>query len=323
MEWAIWCCRSFERNVSSGDTSLIVGRESSIVTQLKRTALLGTWLVMIFGIACSSGKEEDIGPAVDFDSGDAFERSAAAMAALESYHMEFTFRPKGEPLTFVVDYADPADYYERFLGTPEVSETFELILYDGNTYGRQCDAYPDDCTQWQQSKEKLAVPGGFGLTTVAPETLGLTALAFADNPETMGAEDVEGTSLVHVRGSLRLGRTILENQRRVYGNVEDYWESCESTEIFPGDDQSPETCRTLSFEEYVEEEYSDVDFDLEPAAPVHIWLSPEDHIVHRLVIGHPGVPTDNLEPESIYFEVDLSLFNQASVTPPSDYVPES
>ncbi len=51
------------------------------------------------------------------------------MAELDSYRMEFTFRPDGDALTFLVDHSVPNDYYERFLALLAIPLTFELVLH--------------------------------------------------------------------------------------------------------------------------------------------------------------------------------------------------
>ena len=129
-------------------------------------------------------------------------------------------------------------------------------------------------------------------------------------------DDYNGANVMHVRGSLSLGKAILEKQRSVYGGTQDYWESCESVEVAGG--PSPEeTCRTLTFEEYAEEEYGDRDFDLEPRSLVHLWLSPDDFTLNRLVISQPGTSSDLQAAGDTYFEVSYSLFNEVEIEPPT------
>jgi len=278
--------------------------------------------ILLVVVGCGSGKEEVPASTDSADATTLVRRSAQTMADLRSYRMEFSFRDEGEPVSFVVDYSDPGDYYERLVSAPETDESFELVLRGDSAYGRECAHFPNDCGEWQKSDERPPIPGAGGFTTVAPETLGLTALDHIDGAEVVEPGVVNGLELVHVRGSMRLGATILENKRRVYGHIKDYWKSCESIDVFEdGNATQPSqpTCRALSFEEYVEEEYGDVDFDSEPRAPIHIWLSPDDLLAHRIVIGLPGTDQSK-EPDAtdIYFEVTFSAFNEVTVISPQD-----
>ncbi len=294
--------------------------------QLRRDRIVPVITVAIFSVAaavgCGSDDDEVPASADNTNATSLVESAAQAMADLRSYRMEFSFRPEGEPVTFLVDYSDPGDYYERLVGAPETEESFELVLLGDDAHGRQCRHYPSDCEQWQQLDERPPVPGAGGFTTVAPETLGLTALDLTGNAEIVETVQINDTRLILVRGSVRLGATILENKRRVYGQIDDYWKSCESTDIVVDgktSQSSEPTCRSLSFEEYVEEEYGDVSFDSEPLAPIHVWLSPDDSLVHRIAIGLPGTSrSDEPESASMYFDVTFSLFNEVMVGSPED-----
>lgn len=288
---------------------------------MRCSATVALSLFLVTAGACSTGSEEVLRSSTgtereNVNTAEAITRSIEAMADLESYRMEFTFRPEGEELTFLADYSDPNDYYERFLGTLEIPTTFELVLHGDRAYGRQCENYPEVCMPWQEEDERPPVPGAGGLTSVAPETLGLTTLSLIEDGELLGMEDYNGSYAIHLRGSLILGKAILENKRSVYGGIQDYWESCESVEV-AGGPAATETCRTLSFEEYAQEEYGERDFDLEPRSPVHLWLSADDFRLHRLVIGQPGTSPDLPTPASTYFEVSYSHFNQVQVEPPN------
>ena len=89
---------------------------------MRRSATIVLSLFLVTAAGCSSGSEQiPRGPSgTDHEKVDATEaitRSIGAMAELDSYRMEFTFRPDGDALTFLVDHSVPNDYYERFLGT--------------------------------------------------------------------------------------------------------------------------------------------------------------------------------------------------------------
>jgi hypothetical protein len=285
-----------------------------------RVLALGVSITLGCLLACSSSERGEISSNIGtFDAEDAFERSSQVMEGLDSYSLEFTFQPEGEPLTYLVNFAAPADYYERFPAEPDSNEAWELVLHQGYSYGRQCERFPSDCAEWEQSDERLPVPGGLGFTTVAPETLALTALAYAEDPEVIGTEKIDGKELVHIRGTLGLGKVILENKRRVYGDMEDFQESCQSTGN-SADGTLEQVCRDVSFEEYAQEEYGDVDFGLEPRSPLHVWVSPDDQTVHRLVIEVPGADGDEPDPKLTYYASRFSRFNEVTVDPPEDFI---
>jgi hypothetical protein len=212
--------------------------------QTRLRSAFGFILIFFVVGACSSDGENQDHPTESQSPDEATEtveatdmilRSVQAMEALSSFRMEFTFRPQGDPVKFLTDFARPNHYYERMI-EPVEDGTFEIILYKDSIFGRECANYPDDCEDWNESKqtedEPYPVPAGGGFTTVAPETLGITALEFIETPRILATQEAdEATRLVHISGSIGLGELIIANQRRVYGNVKEYRESCESISI--------------------------------------------------------------------------------------------
>jgi hypothetical protein len=276
--------------------------------------LLGSLLLVGMTVACSSEDDEASPPPTSVDVDIVAEQAVGAMEDLNSFHMEFAFSANNAGIRFLADYADPGDWYERFPAS-ESGEASEIVLVGDWAYVRGCENYPDNCEAWQADErgEGYTVPGGVGFTTTAPEILGLTALEHIVDVQVVD----EGDGLVHVAGSAKLARVILENKRRAYGHVKEYQQHCESSGVFDGDTAPAQTCTYLTFEESVEEEYRVQDLDQTPSSPVHLWISPEDFRVHRLILAIPGAPIDAEPAEGErYFEVEYSRFNEVTITPP-------
>jgi hypothetical protein len=276
--------------------------------------------------ACSdeeTGQREDSGETAPTSSDAAriIEESVTAMEALDSYRQHFTFRPEGRTATFLVDYADPKDWYERYPAS-ESGEAFEIILLGDKGFGRSCEDYPDTCEPWSGPDERGPgdkVPGAGGFTTTAPEILGLSALESVRDAAILGSDD---DSLIHIEGSVKLAKLILDNQLRAYGDVEEYEEHCESSGRLSDGSRPTATCTYLSFEEYLEKEHADTDFESEPDSPLHVWIARADFRVHRLVIGLPGGQLGQEPDENErYFEVSYSDFNEVTIEAPEGAVP--
>jgi len=283
---------------------------------MKQTYLPIALALLWFASACSSEPDDAIPVPADFDSTDAIERSLAAMEGLTSYRQEFTFRPSGEPVTLLTDYADPGDYHERLLATGNITDTFEVILLSDSTYSRSCNDYPDDCEEWEESAGRPVIPGAGGFTTVGPETLGLVALEQTESPRAVKTDEIEGEALLHLRGSLNIGRTIYENQRAALRPGERFSETCRSS---GGTGETSQTvCEDLTIEEYYEREAGGTDFEDTPATTIDIWISAQDYLVRRVVIARGALisGTEEISAEDRYFEVTYSHFNEVSVEAP-------
>ena len=122
----------------------------------------------------------------------------------------------------------------------------------------------------------------------------------------LGSDELDGQQILHYRGSLNLSRTIFENQRRAYAG-EAFSESCDGT-----------TCRTLTVEEYYQEEYGDTDFGNVPPSSIDLWVSPQGFLLHSIVIGLPAkkARAEQPDPSDTYFQVDYSRFNEVTIEPP-------
>jgi hypothetical protein len=267
----------------------------------------------IAAMACSDSTEtETEAPLTLSDVPTTLERARASMNELDSYRQELSLSPEGEPITFLVDYAKPGNYYERLLEAPDVESTVELVLADGSIYVRQCSDYPDGCEDWEFSDATSGVPSLGGLTGVVPETLGLTAVGMIEDPTGAGTETVDGRELIRIRGSVNLPRAIYENQRPVFESATEFGETCE-TQIGTG--ATPTTvCREQTFEEAYEESYGNVDFDASPPSRVDVLVDGETLRIHQVVIGVPG------NDEDTYLEVEYSDFNDVSIEVPSDAI---
>jgi hypothetical protein len=270
-----------------------------------------------FLVSCTSDGGDIPEISSDIDPGDAIQRALVAMEELTSYRQEFTFRPSGEPVTLLADYADPGDYHERLLETGDITETFEVILVGESTYAKYCDDYPDDCEEWEESAGRPVIPGAGGFTTVGPETLGLVALEQVVSPRAIKADQIEGEAVLHLRGSLNIARTVYENQRRALRPGERFSETCRSSGS-TGGTPSQTVCEDLTIEEYYEREAGGTDFEDVPPTTIDIWISTQDSLVRRVVIAK-GVllaGTEEIPPTDRYFEVTYSRFNEVSVEAP-------
>jgi hypothetical protein len=305
---------------------------------MKGTWLLGGFAICAIVAACSDDEaaEPQIGSPEAVQSSDAdglLRDSLAAMEELNSYRQEFTFRPEGQPIVFLVDYADPGDYYERILEAPaavrgpDFTGTVELILAGDKSYTRVCDEYPDNCDEWDgRERENQAAPSAGGLTTTVPETLGLVAIELVEGPRLIQPEEEDGASLNRIRGSLNLAQSIYENQKRVLeqsGPLEDCDVGVSSSEYRDGititATPAPETCRPITVEEALAEQWESTDFEGVPLSTVDIWISSSDSRLHRIVIGTPGKAVADesaISDEDTFFESSFSHYNEVTVTAP-------
>ena len=235
------------------------------------------------------------------------------MNALDSYSQELSLSPDGPPIVIIVDFVEPNTYYERFVEGLSEDAVVELIQADGSIYVRECSDHPDDCDDWESSEASANVPSLGGLTTVAPETLGLAALDMMTEPELMGSEVVDGRDLVRVHGSLNLARSIYENQLLAFHGDAGYGESCET---HVGIGATPTTvCRERTFEEAYKEDYGEVDFDQAPDSLMQVLLDPQTKRVHSIRISVP------LADDDPYFETIYSNFNDVTIGAPHGAVP--
>lgn len=271
-------------------------------------------LVSLSAVACGDSSQESEAdlPVGSADAQQLLEDARDSMNALSSYRQELSLSPDGPPITISVDFVQPDAYYERFAQGSSEGGVVELIQADGLIYVRQCADYPRVCEDWESSEASAEVPSLGGLTTVAPETFGLTALDMMTEPEILESESVDGQGLLRVRGSLNLARAIYENQRLAFQGDAGYGESCE-THIEMG--ATPATvCRERTFEEAYEEDYGEVDFDQAPSSRIEVLLNRGDRYVHSIKVSVP------LADDDPYFESTYSNFNGVTIEVPDDAV---
>ena len=249
-----------------------------------RTAFLVTPLLLAAACAGGGDSTPTSEPTSDSTPSDRIDltRHVAAMDALTSYRMEITFSPEGDPFTTIVDYANPGDYYYLFLFE---GESLEAIVVGDSAYNRNCSDYPDDCERWSLPEERPPISSLGGLTTVIPETLPFVVLELAGDPAFAGREDVDGQPVDHLTASVKLSRAILENKSRELRKV---------------DIEDPE----------IEDALADPFVALEPNARVDLWVSPNDAVIHRILISVAG---DRDDP---YLDITFSRFNEISIEAP-------
>ncbi len=249
-----------------------------------RTALLLTPLLLAAACAGGGGSTPTSEPTSASTPSDRIDLSGhvTAMDALTSYRMDITFSPEGDPFATIVDYADPGDYYYLLLFE---GESLEAIVVGDSAYNRNCSDYPDDCEPWSLPEERPPISSLGGLTTVIPETLPFVILELAVDPAFAGREDIDGQPVDHLTASVKLGRSILENKSRELRKV---------------DIEDPE----------IEDALGNPLVAFEPDARVDLWVSPNDAVIHRILISVPGDPDDP------YLDITFSRFNEVVVDAP-------
>lgn len=256
------------------------------MAEVTRLPVLAWTFLLLAVLACSSPRQADVSSPTPDNVSPLIPRGLAAMDALDSYRMEITFSPEGEPITTIVDFARPGDYHYTFVLDDDADEVLELIEVGDLAYSRSCDSHPDDCEEWEQGQRPPLSSLG-GLTTFVPETLGFVALELATGPTSMDSEVVSGEELFHLRASVNLPSAICENKRRAFA-----------------------AAGIEGIESELEEECSDTSLERVPSSRVDVWLFSDDLRIHRVRIGVPGFAPDP------YLETTYSRFNEVSVEPP-------
>lgn len=271
--------------------------------------------LLLLVAACSDSSEDSQG-ATSVGSTDVqqlLEDARNSMKELDSYRQEMSLSPDGPPTVIIVDFVEPNAYYERFEEGLSEDSLVELIQADGSIYVRECSDHSDDCNDWESSEASAEVPSLGGLTTIAPETLGLTALEMMTEPEIVGSETLDGQDFVRIQGSLNLARAIYDNQLGAFQGADEYGEICETR---VGTGATPTTvCREQTFEEAYEEDHGDVDFDQAPASRMQVLLNSQTLRVHSIRIS---VPLGDDDP---YFESTYSNFNEVTIEVPKNAIP--
>ncbi|OGO52832.1 MAG: hypothetical protein A2148_06390 [Chloroflexi bacterium RBG_16_68_14] len=273
-----------------------------------------------------------------------WEQARAAMAALDSYAVSFTFPYGPEEIGWDAEVAAPDSYHFLLVtaegetkeecaapveegvfvyGTPcrevftEITErsVLETILVGDKAYSRQCEDQGTGCGQWQQ-RPRPQLPIAGPSPTYAPQWP-LVAVELAEPVEVVGREEIGGTSVVHLHGRVNHLRAIFENERRVLtaAGISSFGRECTAEASAPGEPPGEEVCRDLTFEESLEQQEPDLSFYDKNPAVIDIWVSPDDLFIRRIAIGAPPPPE---EPESgqVALIIEYSRFNQVQVSPP-------
>jgi hypothetical protein len=180
-------------------------------------------------------------------------------------------------------------------------------------YGRQCNETDGVCDPWREQPR-----GPFVIAGPSPSYLPqwpLVALQLAEDLELVGEDDVDGITLVHLQGSVNHLRAVLENERRVLtaAGITSFGTECTAEAALPGEPPGDEVCRELTFEESLERQEPQLSsYDENPGA-IDIWLSADDFLVHRIMLG---IPPDQPGAQESSFTVEYSQFNQIKIEAP-------
>ena len=204
----------------------------------------------------------------------------------------------------------------------------ESIAVGDTLYGRQCEDIDKNCEVWREQPR-----GPFFIAGPSPSFFPqwpLVALELTDELELVGENDADGAAFIHLRGSVNQLRAILENQRRVLNaaGVTSFGEECtavvamprivertgEVVEVAPtATAEDEQTCRELTFEESLEQQEPQLSFYDENPATIDLWISPNDLLVHRIVLS---VPPDQLGAPAASFTIEYSQFNEIQIEAP-------
>jgi hypothetical protein len=262
-----------------------------------------------------------ITPASPEDIRDEF-RWEVEFAAPDSYRF-LLFGAEGESREICESYTPPeggTGQTCREVLTKITSRTvFESILVGDKAYSRQCEALDQNCDDWQEGpRPAVAIAGP------SPSFLPqwpLVAMEMAWDLQTLGAEDMDGDSLLHLRGSVNQIRAVMENERRVFTatGVTSFGEECEQEAAVPVSGtpiQSEEVCRELTYEEALQNQEPTLSFYDQHPSTVDVWISRDDFLVHRIEIATPPHEDVNPPSEEISVLFEYSRFNEIVIEPP-------
>ena len=304
---------------------------------------IGLTLFLFFG---SDAEQTDD---VAFRSGDPralVDEALSAMGQLDSYHVAFglPIPPDDvrEKAGWEIEFEAPDSYRMLLFGAegeserrcesyllPDASGTgetcydvlisiseytvAETVVVGDTMYGRQCNETDGVCDPWREQPR-----GPFVIAGPSPSFLPqwpLVALELAEDLELVGEDNVDGVTLVHLQGSGNHLRAILENERRVLtaAGITSFGTECRAEAALPGESQGDEVCRELTFEESLERQEPQLSLYDENPGAIDIWLSPDDFLVHRIVLG---IPPDEPGAQEGSFTVEYSQFNQIEIEAP-------
>ena len=164
----------------------------------------------------------------------------------------------------------------------------------------------------------------------------MVALEQADGLTFVSRESVAGSSAVHVRGSVKVLRAILENERRLFVAMgrSSFGVECSSSttpvridvSATPSLGSSPsatplsgavptESCRALTFEEELAQQPGLTYSDAHPAS-IDAWIDDETHLVNRMELTEPQSDGTQLAIVVVY-----STFNGVTIEAPQGFRP--
>lgn len=189
----------------------------------------------------------------------------------------------------------------------------EMVFVGEATYTRQCNETDGVCDPWSEQPR-----GPFVIAGPSPTFLPgweLVALELADGLEFVGEDDVEGATLIHLRGSVNHMRAIFENQRRVLteAGVTSFGSECTRAATLPSEPPAEENCRELTFEESLEQQEPDLSFYDGHPATIDVWVSRNDALLQRIELDIPANEPAGLEDS---FTIKYSLFNEVEIEAP-------
>jgi hypothetical protein len=242
-----------------------------------RKVLLAAALPLLLLSGCGSGNNAPT-PTPVSDPAAAVRQAADATAELESFHLDLTFTPLGEPIVYSVDYED-GNYIER-IPDRQAGGYSDYVFYGDSTYRIDCSA-EGVCGAWQRQPGRLVVPNLAGSANTVPETLApFIARMMTDvtrrDPASMtfeGMADVTAATIANLRQAFALA-----------GNTPDQVEAA------------------------IEQQFGDRRTS-EPSV-VEITLTPDAHYIQHLVVYTPT------QPDNPYIEFAYSYHNAVRIQPP-------
>jgi hypothetical protein len=244
-----------------------------------------TTVLLLTGVVGCSSQDED---AEVGDPQTLIDDALTNMVALESYRMDMAFSPEGQDIEFFAEY-DNGKYYE-YLGEPETSNFTELVLADGGLYVRFCE--DDECEPWDRHEHTVGVPSLGGLTTTAPETMGLAAVQ-------LGREWTVSThsgSSATLKTDVDLAEVIQANQRSVLRDAGFSEEEIEAA---------------------IQEQFES-DVSAEPAVEMRldVVVDLDEKLIMKVTLTAPEGEDGETDE---YFHTVYSRYNDVSVEVPEEY----
>ena len=227
------------------------------------------------------------------------DKAVANMHSLSSFQYEMQFLP--DSAAFIVEFAFPDSYRFILLGnsspvpTTPATGVIEVILAGDRSYGRQCEEIGTGCSPWEE-EDRPDLPI-FGPSATFSPGWDLLALEIAEGFVSLGTEEIDGNSLLHLGGSVNHIRAILQNLHRI---------SC------PNAEQETDTCDEPMFQEELGRNEPTLGFFDRNPTTIDLWVS-EDRLVQRIEFK---VPPPEPDEEQAIVTFDYSHFNDVVIEPP-------